>query len=268
MLAVRADQLHLDFIGGRKAFEQFAEVDGRQCLRLAAGQHVVGVDIAVFGAMLFVFFGVVPVVGTAYVQALAIPAAAWVASIGVGALICAVLVANNLRDIPTDAAVGKRSAALQCELGGDGIDAGVGFAVLGGAFGEGIDLPGERLDRAAGLVQGAITQVCDVRDLAQVEALLKVVSHTPIEVEALQRFMDAHGWADIGREHIPAPERYYSWWSYRAADWNAADKGRRLDHIWATPDISSAAHGSRILRPARGWEQPSDHVPVFATFDV
>ena len=61
----------------------------------------------------FVFFGVVPVVGTAYVQALAIPTAAWVASIGVGALICAVLVANNLRDIPTDAAVGKHTLAVR-----------------------------------------------------------------------------------------------------------------------------------------------------------
>jgi len=61
----------------------------------------------------FVFFGVVPVTGTAYVQALAVPAAAWVASLGVGALICAVLVANNLRDIPTDAAVGKRTLAVR-----------------------------------------------------------------------------------------------------------------------------------------------------------
>jgi exodeoxyribonuclease-3 len=62
--------------------------------------------------------------------------------------------------------------------------------------------------------------------------------------------------------------RLYSWWSYRSPDWDAADKGRRLDHIWATPDISGAASGSRILRPVRGWEQPSDHVPVFATFDL
>lgn len=61
----------------------------------------------------FAFFGVVPVVGTVYVQALTIPAAAWVASIGVGALTCAVLVANNLRDIPTDAAVGKRTLAVR-----------------------------------------------------------------------------------------------------------------------------------------------------------
>ena len=61
----------------------------------------------------FIFFGVVPVVGTAYVQMLAFTAAAWVSSIGVGALICAVLVANNLRDIPTDATVGKRTLAVR-----------------------------------------------------------------------------------------------------------------------------------------------------------
>jgi 1,4-dihydroxy-2-naphthoate octaprenyltransferase len=61
----------------------------------------------------FAFFGVVPVVGTAYVQVLAVPTVAWVASIGVGALTCAVLVANNLRDIPTDAAAGKRTLAVR-----------------------------------------------------------------------------------------------------------------------------------------------------------
>ena len=61
----------------------------------------------------FAFFGVVPVVGTTYVQALVIPTSAWVASLGVGALTCAVLVANNLRDIPTDAASGKLTLAVR-----------------------------------------------------------------------------------------------------------------------------------------------------------
>jgi exodeoxyribonuclease-3 len=97
--------------------------------------------------------------------------------------------------------------------------------------------------------------------------LLKIVSHTPIEVEHLAQTQDAGGWVDITRQDIPQG-LLYSWWSYRAADWDAADKGRRLDHIWATPDISSSGHGSRILRPCRGWEQPSDHVPVFARFDL
>ncbi|MFV0408124.1 MAG: exodeoxyribonuclease III [Paracoccus sp. (in: a-proteobacteria)] len=97
--------------------------------------------------------------------------------------------------------------------------------------------------------------------------LLKIVSHTPIEVEHLGAAQEAGGWVDITRQNIPEG-LLYSWWSYRAKDWDAADKGRRLDHIWATADIAGAGHGSRILRPVRGWEQPSDHVPVFASFDL
>jgi exodeoxyribonuclease-3 len=99
------------------------------------------------------------------------------------------------------------------------------------------------------------------------KALLKIVSHTPIEVEHLAQTQDAGNWVDVTRADIP-DGRLYSWWSYRAKDWDAADKGRRLDHVWATPDIAGAAHSSRVLRDARGWEQPSDHAPVFATFDL
>ncbi|RMH49047.1 MAG: exodeoxyribonuclease III [Alphaproteobacteria bacterium] len=99
------------------------------------------------------------------------------------------------------------------------------------------------------------------------KALLRVVSHTPVEVEALTEVQDAGGFVDVTRAHVPEG-RLYSWWSYRARDWDAADKGRRLDHIWASPDIASAAMESRILRAARGWEKPSDHAPVFATFDI
>jgi len=97
--------------------------------------------------------------------------------------------------------------------------------------------------------------------------LLKVVSHTPVEVEHLAQTQEAGRWVDITRQDIPEGN-LYSWWSYRAPDWEAADKGRRLDHIWATPDISNAGHGSRVRREVRGWEQPSDHAPVFASFDL
>ena len=99
------------------------------------------------------------------------------------------------------------------------------------------------------------------------KSLLKIVSHTPIEVEHLTQVQEAGKWVDVTRQDIPEG-LLYSWWSYRAKDWDAADKGRRLDHIWATPDISSAAHSSKIVRDARGWDQPSDHAPVFATFDL
>lgn len=97
--------------------------------------------------------------------------------------------------------------------------------------------------------------------------LLKIVSHTPIEVEHLSDVQEAGGWVDVTRQDIPKG-LLYSWWSYRARDWAEADKGRRLDHVWATSDISAAAHSSRILRAARGWDQPSDHAPVFASFDL
>ena len=97
--------------------------------------------------------------------------------------------------------------------------------------------------------------------------LLKVVSHTPVEVAALAETQAAGGWVDVTRADIPDGP-LYSWWSYRSPDWDGANKGRRLDHIWATGDIAGAASGSRVLRAARGWEKPSDHAPVFATFDL
>ncbi|MBO9466362.1 exodeoxyribonuclease III [Tropicibacter sp. R15_0] len=97
--------------------------------------------------------------------------------------------------------------------------------------------------------------------------LLKIVSHTPIEVEHLAQVQDSANWVDVTRRDIPEG-KLYSWWSYRAKDWDAADKGRRLDHLWATPDIAEACGNSRILRHVRGWEQPSDHAPVFAEVDL
>jgi 1,4-dihydroxy-2-naphthoate octaprenyltransferase len=62
--------------------------------------------------MVFVFFGLVAVVGTTYVQTQSWLAASAYAAVGVGALACAILVANNLRDIPTDLQAGKRTLAV------------------------------------------------------------------------------------------------------------------------------------------------------------
>ncbi len=100
--------------------------------------------------------------------------------------------------------------------------------------------------------------------------LLDVVSHTPVETQALDELLSGnHGWTDLVRRHIPYGTRAYSWWSYRAADWQASDRGRRLDHIWSTADIAAQSSGAEIIKPARGWgDKPSDHVPVIAHFDV
>lgn len=61
----------------------------------------------------FLFFGLVPVVGTFYVQTLTVTDTSVTAAIGVGLFICAILIANNLRDIPTDEASGKRTLAVR-----------------------------------------------------------------------------------------------------------------------------------------------------------
>lgn len=98
--------------------------------------------------------------------------------------------------------------------------------------------------------------------------LLKVVSHTPLEVETLQGFKDAHGWVDVGREFITDPTRYFSWWSYRSKDWRVNDRGRRLDHMWASPQLAAKASGHSLLEEARDWEKPSDHIPLVTEFDV
>jgi exodeoxyribonuclease-3 len=104
-------------------------------------------------------------------------------------------------------------------------------------------------------------------DVYDHKALLKVVSHTPVEVEALTRFGDAHGWVDLGRQFIPAPERNYSWWSYRSW-WRQRDQGRRLDHMWASPELARHAVGHRVVEDTRRWDAPSDHVPLITEFDL
>ncbi len=100
------------------------------------------------------------------------------------------------------------------------------------------------------------------------KALLKVVSHTPVEVAALDRLRAAHDWSDAVRRFVPPEERLYSWWSYRARDWDESDRGRRLDHVWVTPALDGALTGAEVLRDARGWEKPSDHVPVTVTLSL
>jgi exodeoxyribonuclease-3 len=100
------------------------------------------------------------------------------------------------------------------------------------------------------------------------KALLKVVSHTPLECEKLTAVQKAGNWIDIARAKIPEPEKIYTWWSYRAPDWAAANKGRRLDHIWVSQELGDRHHGFDITRHTRGWTRPSDHVPVSTALEV
>ena len=99
--------------------------------------------------------------------------------------------------------------------------------------------------------------------------LLDVVSHTPIEVEKLTAMQHSIGWVDGVRHFVPDDQKLYSWWSYRARDWIASDRGRRLDHIWVTAPLAPSLRAAGILRDARGWPpKPSDHVPVWLDLET
>ena len=95
----------------------------------------------------------------------------------------------------------------------------------------------------------------------------KIVSHTPIEVEAMAKLKASAGFIDLLREATPEPAKLFSWWSYRAADYRASNRGLRLDHIWITPGLREAAYrlgavAARVHDDVRGWERPSDHAPI------
>ncbi len=99
--------------------------------------------------------------------------------------------------------------------------------------------------------------------------MLKVVSHTPIECEKLTAARTVGGWIDSMRVHTPEPEKLYTWWSYRAMDnWRAADRGRRLDHVWSSDALADRISAIKIAKDYRGATRPSDHVPVTATLEM
>jgi exodeoxyribonuclease III len=99
--------------------------------------------------------------------------------------------------------------------------------------------------------------------------MIRVVSHTPTECEKLTAFQKAGDWFDPMRHFVPEPEKLYTWWSYRAmGNWKTADRGRRLDHVWTSPALADSVRAIEVCKEARGWAQPSDHVPVTLTVEL
>ncbi len=92
--------------------------------------------------------------------------------------------------------------------------------------------------------------------------LLDVVSHTPVETGKMAKLRDSAGWVDCAREFVPHDQKLYSWWSYRNRDWAKSDRGRRLDHIWITPNLRKRLVSTDMYKAARAHASPSDHVPV------
>jgi exodeoxyribonuclease-3 len=70
------------------------------------------------------------------------------------------------------------------------------------------------------------------------------------------------------RHFVPAEEKLYTWWSYRARDWALSNRGRRLDHVWVSESLAPCLGGMQVVTESRGWERPSDHVPVLVHLDL
>jgi exodeoxyribonuclease III len=123
-------------------------------------------------------------------------------------------------------------------------------------------------DRQRAILVGDLNVAPLEHDVWSHRQLINVVSHTPIECDKLNAVQRAGAWIDVMRTLVPEPTKLYTWWSYRSPDWAAANKGRRLDHIWVAPALGDRVFGMAIAKQTRGWPQPSDHVPVSATIEL
>jgi len=127
--------------------------------------------------------------------------------------------------------------------------------------------------RAPLVIAGDLNVAPGENDVWNHKFMLKVVSHTPPEIAAMAALKDSLGFIDLAREAIPEPEKLFSWWSYRAVDFRASNRGLRLDHIWVTPGLRDAAFRTgaalaRVHDTAREWERPSDHAPISVDLGV
>jgi exodeoxyribonuclease-3 len=126
----------------------------------------------------------------------------------------------------------------------------------------------ERPTAAPAILVGDLNVAPYENDVWSHKQMLDVVSHTPVETESLETARQEAGWTDATRHVRPEPEKVFSWWSYRSPDWRAANKGRRLDHIWVSRDLEGTVRSVDVASETRSWERPSDHVPVTAVLQL
>lgn len=125
----------------------------------------------------------------------------------------------------------------------------------------------QRDPKAPLLVVGDLNVAPGEFDVWSHKQMSRIVSHTPIEIEAFGKLMGSMGFTDLVREAVPDPQKLFSWWSYRAADFRKSNRGLRLDHLLASPGLMPAARAAgsvaaRVHDDVREWERPSDHAPV------
>jgi exodeoxyribonuclease-3 len=113
------------------------------------------------------------------------------------------------------------------------------------------------------LVVGDFNIAPDDRDVYNPAAWEGKVLCTPAERAALAALGEL-GLRDAFRL-FEQPERIFSWWDYRAGAFRR-NQGLRIDLVLASQALSQTCSGCRIDKEPRGWDRPSDHVPVIAEF--
>lgn len=119
------------------------------------------------------------------------------------------------------------------------------------------------------IVLGDINIAPGEYDVFSHKQMLRVVSHTPPELEAFAALMASNNWHNSLRADIPEPIRIYSWWSYRVREWSPESRGLLLDHLLLSPDLISSQHQAFLAQETRGWQpKPSDHAPLIVDLDL
>lgn len=88
----------------------------------------------------------------------------------------------------------------------------------------------EHTEVSASVLVGDLNIAPLEHDVWSHKQLLNVVSHTPVETENFEAMRLAGNWVDLMRHNVPLDQKLYTWWSYRAQDWELSNRGRRLDH--------------------------------------
>ncbi|AVO39121.1 exodeoxyribonuclease III [Pukyongiella litopenaei] len=115
------------------------------------------------------------------------------------------------------------------------------------------------------LMAGDYNIIPQPEDAARPEAWHKDALFLPQSRAAYWRIVNL-GFTDAFRACQPAPG-HYSFWDYQAGAWNRND-GIRIDHLLLTPQAADLLRDCRIDAEIRGYEKPSDHVPVWIDLDI
>jgi len=115
------------------------------------------------------------------------------------------------------------------------------------------------------ILTGDLNVAPEARDVYDAEAMEGEIGFHPDERTALDELKN-WGLRDVFRRHHN-DSGLYSWWDYRAGAFRR-NMGLRIDHIWASPPLAALSLASGMDKEQRSLAKPSDHIPVWATFNL